>query len=159
VIVQYKTAYYSFILPVKLAFLLANITDAEQHTFAEQILLQIGEFFQIQDDYLDFYGNPEVTGKIGTDIQDNKCSWLIVNALVLADEDQKTKLCAHYGRADERDIQIVSQVYHELKLDKLYERFSVATEEKIMDKILNDCSENLREVYLGICKYVFKRIF
>ena len=154
---QFKTAYYSFILPVRLAFILANVQDEAAMDFANEVLLEIGEFFQIQDDFLDFYGDPQVTGKIGTDIQDNKCSWLIVNALKLASPEQRTKLQENYGTS--QGISAVTQIFHELKLDKLYEHYSATTEEKILDKILTHCPEQYREIYLSVCKFIFKRIY
>ena len=70
----------------------AGIEDPELHRQALAILLETGKFFQIQDDYLDCFGDPEVTGKIGTDIQDGKCSWLIVQALQRASPKQKDEL-------------------------------------------------------------------
>lgn len=43
----------------------------------------------VQDDYLDCFGDPELTGKVGTDIQDNKCSWLVVECLRRVTPDQR----------------------------------------------------------------------
>jgi geranylgeranyl pyrophosphate synthase len=49
-----------------------------------------------QDDFLDCFGDPAVTGKIGTDIEDNKCSWLIVQALSRASDDQRASLLVKF---------------------------------------------------------------
>lgn len=47
-IVKYKTAYYSFQLPVALAMYLACKFDPEMHRQAKTILLEMGHFFQVQ---------------------------------------------------------------------------------------------------------------
>lgn len=47
-IMKYRTGYYSFQLPVGSAMYLANKYDPEQHRQAKTIVLEMGQFFQIQ---------------------------------------------------------------------------------------------------------------
>eukprot|EP00076_Gallus_gallus_P029852 XP_015154135.1 farnesyl pyrophosphate synthase isoform X2 [Gallus gallus] len=91
-IVKYKTAFYSFYLPVAAAMYMVGIDSKEEHENAKAILLEMGEYFQIQDDYLDCFGDPALTGKVGTDIQDNKCSWLVVQCLQRVTPEQRQLL-------------------------------------------------------------------
>lgn len=53
------------------------------------ILFEMGHFFQVQDDYLDCYGKRETTGKDSTDIQEGKCTWLVVVALQRVTPEQR----------------------------------------------------------------------
>lgn len=91
-IVVYKTAFYTFYLPAACAMHLNGIADHKCYQIAKDVCIQMGEYFQVQDDYLDCYGDPEVIGKVGTDIQDNKCSWLVVQALSRVSPEQREVL-------------------------------------------------------------------
>ena len=120
-IVKYKTAYYSFLLPVLCGLILGGAPEAAvEHELVPRVLLLMGEYFQVQDDYLDAYAPPEVLGKIGTDIEDAKCSWLVVTALQRASGAQRAALKAHYGRHGAEHVAAVKAVYQELQLEAAF---------------------------------------
>ena len=53
----------------------------------------LGIAFQLQDDYLDAFGNPETFGKqVGGDILENKKTYLVIKALELASNDDRESL-------------------------------------------------------------------
>ncbi len=53
----------------------------------------LGLAFQITDDYLDSFGDPATFGKnIGGDINNNKKSWLLIESLRVADEQQREQI-------------------------------------------------------------------
>ena len=125
--VLYKTALFSFYLPVALAPLLCGFpvekrseSDPDYYKIALAILVPLYEYFQIQDDYLDYAGTPEQIGKIGTDIVDNKCSWCINTALVLANPTRRAVLDAKYGRKNPEAERRAKEVFREDWVDATY---------------------------------------
>ncbi|KAJ3353603.1 Farnesyl pyrophosphate synthetase [Allomyces javanicus] len=158
-IVIHKTAYYSFYLSVAMALLMAGITDERAFQQAKAILLPMGEYFQVQDDYLDAFADPAVLGKIGTDIEDNKCSWLINSALAKCSPVQRAVLEANYGRKDAKCIAAVKQVYRDLELERAFHEYEAASYQRIhalIDGI--DLALGVpKEVYVSFMNKVYKR--
>jgi len=155
-IVKYKTAFYSFYLPVGLAMLLAGITSTPSFQTAEDILIPMGEYFQIQDDYLDCYGDPQTIGKIGRDIEDNKCSWLIVQALKNATAKQRSVLENHYGKDNPSDVAKVKQVYNEINMQKLFKEYEEESYKQLCEQI-ETVKSMPREVFTDLLAKIYKR--
>tara|TARA_B100000524_G_scaffold3639_1_gene2342 strand:+ start:1423 stop:1788 length:366 start_codon:yes stop_codon:yes gene_type:complete len=81
----------------------------------------------VQDDVLDCYGDPETIGKIGTDIKDNKCSWLINTALSICTPAQKKTLESNYAKHDVKSEAAVKKIYKDLDL---YSKFQASVTRK-----------------------------
>ena len=98
----------------------ASQTDADNlYKFGEQI----GLAFQLQDDYLDVYGDPKVFGKaVGGDIASNKKTYMLINAFNCADDRQRKELQRLIGtEAFDRDEKVaaVTALYNEIGIDKM----------------------------------------
>lgn len=107
---------------MKIGALLADAPadDADNlYSFGEKI----GLAFQLQDDYLDVYGDPAVFGKaIGGDIVSNKKTYMLINAFNRADNAQRAEL-ERWIRATDFDrqekVKAVTGLYDEMGIDRL----------------------------------------
>ncbi|KAF6292862.1 farnesyl diphosphate synthase [Rhinolophus ferrumequinum] len=156
-IVRYKTAFYSFYLPVAAAMYMAGIDGEKEHSSARKILLEIGEFFQIQDDYLDLFGDPSVTGKIGTDIQENKCSWLVVQCLLRASPEQQQILQKNYGQKEAEKVAQVTALYKELDLPAVFAQYEQDSYNRLV-ALIEQCASPLPPaIFLRLAQKIYKR--
>ncbi|KAJ3012928.1 Farnesyl pyrophosphate synthetase [Thoreauomyces humboldtii] len=157
-IVEYKTAYYSFYLPIALAMQMANVTDARAFKQAKAVLLPLGEYFQVQDDFLDCYGDPKTIGKIGTDIESNKCGWLIVQALDRATPEQRKLLDENYGQRSPENVKIVKQIYKDMDMTNIYAKYEDASYKRI-SALIEQIDETLipREMFVTFMNRIYKR--
>ncbi len=87
---------------------------------------QMGLAFQLQDDYLDVYGDSKVFGKaIGGDITSNKKTYMLINAFNKANDAQREELM-RWVTAKEFDRQekvtAVTNLYNEIGIDRLAQK-------------------------------------
>lgn len=106
---------------LKIGALLADApeTDCDNlYRFGEKI----GLAFQLQDDFLDVYGDTKVFGKaIGGDILAGKKTFMLINALAHANDSQRKELeqwLAINDRPKEK-IEAVTRLYNEIGIDRM----------------------------------------
>ena len=109
---------------LKIGAILAGAPSADAdnlYKFGEQM----GLAFQLQDDYLDVYGDPAVFGKaIGGDILCNKKTYMLINAFNRADDGRRKELMKWVtaGQYDPNEkIAAVTGIYDNVGIKQLAE--------------------------------------
>lgn len=116
----------------------ASATDADLlYQFGENV----GIAFQLQDDILDVYGNPEKFGKqVGGDIISNKKTYLHLKTLVSAQNDEIAILKSNIENPVEK-VNQVTNIYNKYRIKEL------ATSE--MNKYLTIAQQALQELSIA----------
>jgi geranylgeranyl diphosphate synthase type II len=129
--IEYKTAVL-VAAAMKMGAIVAE-TSVENGELIYDFGLNLGLAFQLQDDYLDAFGNPATFGKqIGGDIIENKKTYLYLKAIEFASAEEKVKLLQLFS---------VSLDENETKIEEVKSIFNMsgasnATQQAIQDYTL-----------------------
>ena len=137
----------------------ASSKDADNlYLFGEKI----GLAFQLQDDFLDVYGDTKVFGKaIGGDILSNKKTYMLINALALANDKQRTILNKWLDMANpdpQEKIAAVTEIYNEIGINELATekiRFYFNESLKYLDVV--ELDDNRKAEMLAYTREMMKR--
>ena len=144
---------------------LGAIIGGASKTVADQLYqlgLNLGISFQLQDDILDAYGDPEKFGKkVGGDIVQNKKTFLLLKALEWADDVQKQQLehiLSTNNVDDQKKIDAVTTIYNDLKIKEEASRVRDEYFERAME-ILNkiDIPVSRKEILSNLANNLLKR--
>ena len=118
--------------------------------------INLGLSFQLQDDLLDVYGDTNTFGKnIGGDILCDKKTFLLINAIALADEDQIRKMDYYKNPANkftnEEKIQSYTDTYNQLNIKEITQQkinffYELAMNELNNSEINHDKLSELRKL-------------
>ena len=121
--------------------------------------IRIGLAFQLQDDWLDVYGDPKVFGKnIGGDILCNKKTFMLITAFEKADEETRAELL-RWVTAEEfdpaRKIEAVTAIYNKEKVGDICQAKVEAYYQEGMRllgqiQVEQECKRALQEFVTGL---------
>ena len=124
----------------------------------------LGLAFQLQDDYLDVYGDPAVFGKkIGGDILCNKKTYMLIKALEHADKEQAAQL-KHWITVTDFDpaekIEAVTGLYNRIGVKLLCENKMSEYNNKALESLaaVNVTAERKRELDKLIKELMYREV-
>ena len=112
--IEYKTAVLVG-AAMKMGAIIANASVEDQDRSYE-FGKNLGIAFQLQDDYLDVFGDPDTFGKqVGGDIIENKKTFLYLKALEFSSESDQQKLKHLFSTEDtdsKNKVEVVKQIFN-----------------------------------------------
>ncbi|KAK8818867.1 hypothetical protein WA577_002108 [Blastocystis sp. JDR] len=123
-IIVNKTAYYTVFLPVYLGLVLAQCDSSLLRSeLLQEWCVLLGCYFQVRDDYLDVFADASVLKKEGTDIQEGKCSWVVLTVLSMGSEEDRAAIHQHYGKKEKEDVRVVKEVFSKYDVKSRFLRY------------------------------------
>ncbi len=126
--IEYKTAVLVG-AAMKMGAIVADASEQSKSSIYDFGRL-LGLAFQLQDDYLDAFGDPQTFGKqIGGDIIENKKTFLYLKALEYASKDEQKQLRGLFSLNPEDPTEKISTVKHLFETTGAKERTRVEIEQ------------------------------
>lgn len=156
----YKTAHYTFVLPLTIG---TTLGEAKKGVFKaiKDYGESVGLAFQIRDDILGVFGDPEITGKSNeSDIKEGKKTLLYTKALEMADRKGRDFIKKWYG----------SRALTKRKIEKIRKiiknsgalNYSSSLAEELVEKGKRSIpeitkSKKYQEIFSSLADYIVKR--
>ncbi|MFC1789905.1 polyprenyl synthetase family protein [Patescibacteria group bacterium] len=155
-----KTAYYTLVMPLQVGICLAGGSQ-KQLNAAEKYGFPVGIAFQIQDDYLGFFGDETKTGKSASaDLREGKKTLLIARALEVLKGQEKKRFKKAIGNRKISSEEL--GVVRKLLLDSGVVGYCQQIAEDLAQKGKKEIpslskQKNLQETYSSLADYLVKR--
>jgi len=160
---EYKTGHYTIYRPLEVGAILSGASFNEINTLKE-FAISIGIAFQLRDDVIGLFGDPEITGKPAIDdLKEGKMTLLITYALENSNKKQKETLLSLLGKFEisNDELRIAQDIVKETGsydnseslIYKLVEKGQKALKNEFQDKLDHSSIKFL----LGISDYIANR--
>lgn len=143
---------------LQLGAIIGGASEWNQHHLYE-FGRNLGIAFQVQDDYLDAFGDPKKFGKtVGGDIQCNKKTFLVIHALETAKGAELDKLRTVLAGADAGKVAEVLAIFKACGIDKWAEQLKEEYLQKALAHLEEIAVSNLRkEPLIQLAHYLISR--
>ncbi len=129
------------------------------HNLLYEFGKKLGIAFQVQDDYLDAFGDPKKFGKkVGGDILANKKTFLLIHTMEIATGSVKKELNQLLNETDEGKVDRILNIFKQCEVDK----WALELQNRYLDAALNNLNDiavlsKRKEPLHALAQYLIKR--